>query len=129
MEFSPEGNYLICDIYRWEWHGTNIYDVNIRKKVLELNSPFIASFTPNEKYFFACAQNDFSGEYSAKVYSAPDFKEIYDALAEKDYVNNIDCKYDEDKQVIRFTMNTEKQIEIVEISAITGEIKTINEQN
>jgi hypothetical protein len=135
LEFSPEGNYLISDVYGWEWGGTNIYDIKNKKRVLEISSPFIASFTPNEKYFFACAQNDFSGEYYSTVYSVPDFKEIYNALT-GEYYTNIDCEYDKDKQVIRFKMDNiynpetgqiEKQPKIVEFSAITGETKTISD--
>ena len=135
LEFSPEGNYLMCDVYGWEWGGTNIYDIKNKKRVLELSSPFIAGFTSNEKYFFACAKNDFGGEYYGTVYSVPDFKEIYNALTGEHYTN-IDCKYDKDKQVIRFTMNNiynsetgqiEKQLKIVEFSAITGETKTISD--
>jgi hypothetical protein len=134
LKFSPEGNYLMCDIYGWEWSGINIYDVKNKKKILELTSSFIASFTPDEKYFFACAKNDLFGEYYGKVYSVPDFKESYNALAGNDYVN-IDCEYDEDKQVIRFKIDdvfghygeiTEK-VRIVEFSTITGETKTIND--
>ena len=137
LEFSPEGNYLMCDIYGWEWGGTNIYDVKNKKIVLELSSSFIASFTSNEKYIFACAQNDFSGEFYGKVYSVPDFKEIFNALKEEDYMYmNMDCEYDKEKQVVRFKManaynpqtgQMEEQSKIVEFSAITGEIKIIND--
>jgi hypothetical protein len=137
LAFSPKGNYLMCDIYGWEWGGTNIYDVKNRKIVLELSSPFIASFTPNEKYLFACAQNDFSGESYGTVYSVPDFKEIFNALTEEDYMYmNMDCEYDKEKQVVRFKMyniynpkteQMEKQSKIVEFSAVTGETKTISD--
>ncbi|MDD5638856.1 MAG: hypothetical protein PHO28_03055 [Candidatus Pacebacteria bacterium] len=144
LEFSPKGNYLVSTVGWCEGRVKYIYDVKNKKKVLELNSPFIVSFTPNEKYLFACAQNEFNGELYGRIYSVPDFKEIYDVMTENvltlglapGYPNKMDCEYDKDKQVIRFKVdkvyNLEtKQIEnkprSVEFSTITEEIKIISD--
>ncbi|MDD4358519.1 MAG: hypothetical protein PHY30_01740 [Candidatus Pacebacteria bacterium] len=135
LEFSPEGNYLISHIYGYEWSGINVYDIKSKKRILELNSPSMASFTPNEKYFFACAQNELGGDYYGTVYSVPDFKEIYNALTRK-YSVNMNCEYDEEKQVIRFRVDNfydseneeaENQSKIMEFSTITGDVEIIND--
>jgi len=138
LKFSPEGNYLISHVYGWEWHGINVYDVKNKKRVLKLCLPFVANFTPDEKYFFACARDDFFGAYYNIIYSVPDFKEIYNPSPEKDHWYYAkECEYDKDKQVIRFkldvysikgeTKQKEKQSKIVEFSTITGGIKTISD--
>ncbi|MCD6284230.1 hypothetical protein J7J12_03220 [bacterium] len=51
-----------------------IYDVKNKKRVLRLCLPFVANFTPDEKYFFACARDDFFGAYYSIIYSVPGFK-------------------------------------------------------
>ena len=133
LEFSPDGNYLISPVAGYEWRGANIYDIKNKKRVLELSIPLITNFTSNEKYFFACAENELGGEYYAKIYSVPDFEEIYNlSIREGRYNVSVDCEYNEDKHVIRLRVDSESRTEgpetkIVEFSEITGKIEVISD--
>jgi len=133
LEFSPDGNYLISPIAGYEWRGANIYDVKNKKRVLELSIPLITNFTSNEKYFFACALNELGGEYYAKIYSVPDFEEIYDlSIREGQYNISVDCGYNEDEHIIRLRVDSESrtegpEVKIVEFSEITGKIEVISD--
>ncbi|MFA6753459.1 MAG: hypothetical protein WCR93_04250, partial [Bacilli bacterium] len=134
LEFSPKGNYLISPIAGYEWYGANIYDVKDKKRVLELSIPLITNFTPSEKYFFACAENGLGGGYYAKIYSVPDFEEIYDvSIKEGNYNISVDCRYDKEEHVIRLRVDSESRTEgserkIVEFSETAGELKVINKK-
>jgi|GEM_PF-2157022 len=105
LEFSPKGSYLAAQIFGWEWFGANVYDIKSGKIAETLSMPSGYGFTPDEKYFYACAAAPFSGDFYAIVEDVPEFKikkSIFDQ--EETGFYGIRCRYDDKSQAIIFTL-------------------------
>ncbi len=125
LEFSPSGNYLLVQNSGWEWGGTSVYDIKNKKWVLDWQELSLAytGFTPDEKYFYACASSGFDGTYYGVVYQTPNFGKKYSLPAQE---GDIKCSYNAEKKTIQFTQSpySDSQAkEVVEFSTITGTVK------
>ena len=106
-KFSPNGDFISYGATGWEWFMTRVYDIQKNKMILQLSDDNNNGFTPDEKYFYACAISQFSGEQHGWVYSSPDFKVQYDLFGDSANANymNLDCGYDSSKKVVRITLS------------------------
>ena len=117
--FSPNGNYLIYKgLNESAPDPTYIYDISKQKKALDVWSLQWSEFTPDEKYFMACAYTEMDPVAYGSIYQLPDFKLKYELLADPKVnplpyndpkgtymsMGNYNCRYDNDKNAVRFTI-------------------------
>lgn len=127
-KFSPLGNYLTYYLAGYEGAATRIYDIKNKIVRSEYFSSEAFGFTDDEKYFYECESNDFSGELFGRVLGLPDFDVKYELPLKAEKLNygiGINCEYDADKKVIRFTISNAEtsKSRIVEYSIITHKIE------
>jgi len=129
-EFSPFGNYLTYSAIGWESFVTLIYDLKNKTAVPEMFFSALHGFSQDEKYFFDCEANAMSGEFYGRIYSVPGFKVKYElsfAEGEQAGMADLNCEYDKEKQIVRFTVfGTDPDIEknrIVEYSLIDNKVR------
>lgn len=109
LHFSPQGNYLLYSAHGWEWSFGRIYDIANRRLILtkEVNTPHVFGVSQNEKYFYACAANDFGGEYYASVYELPQAELVFSP--EDNGINGgfiyPDCEYDIENEKLLMNFN------------------------
>lgn len=105
-KFLSHGNYLVYTATGWEWDGIRIYDIKNKKIIKKLESPFMYGFTPDQKHFYACADNDLLGVKYVRVYSVPDFSVEKDLLEGEDIKGyyTIGCQYNKDKNIMRVSI-------------------------
>ncbi|MDO8471605.1 MAG: hypothetical protein Q7S64_00435 [bacterium] len=104
-QFSPNGNFISYGVIGWEWYGTRVYDIK-KQKIIFKEEDGGNDFTPDEKYYYGCATNQFGGSAHGFVYQLPEFTKLYELFDDKqnqEYMS-VDCKYDKAKQVINFTL-------------------------
>lgn len=127
LEFSKNGKYLKYSAYGWEWMLGRVYDIENNKRLFNMLSAFDFEFMNNGEFLFACAEDDFVGEYYAKVFKAPNF-DIYNDV-EIDTSTppvDIECKYLKDENVFVVSqMDNEKggmvEVERVDLNPIINE--------
>lgn len=102
------GRYIQYRVYGWEWSAVRLYDIQDKKRVVELSSNFRNGFTEEGRYFYACAVSQFGGELYADIYSLPQFEKRGSFFEEnKEYtgedimIENLDCVYEKDKNLIK----------------------------
>lgn len=110
--FSPNGNYLIYTaINESAPSPTYIYDISKQKKILDdLWSLQWSEFTPDEKYFMACAYTEMDPVAYGSIYQLPDFKLKYDLftdpkIIDSSFTDTFSCRYDNDKNSVKFIRN------------------------
>jgi hypothetical protein len=111
--FSPNGRYFTYVGLGWEWYNGWIYDRETKKST-QLTSPFHKGFTKNEKYFFACANDHFSGDTYAKIYQLPEVREIYDVYKvnpKNEVFAYLDCEFDEENQKLYMNLRDWDEIQ------------------
>ena len=140
--FSQKGSFLI---YTENLYGPNrirIHDVIGDKAVnLDANnffSPDLYGFTPDEKYFYVCADSDYHEIRYARIHRIPYFDVRYNLEEEqgiKEYHKNtylIQCEYDENRNVLVYKL-TERHKErdpkkVVEYSFDENKATTFNQE-
>ncbi len=130
-KFSPKSNYLLSNWYSYNHHGIYLHDVKNKERVLRVDDPRSYGFTPDEEYFFTCTANAYFVGWYNRVYSVPEFEKAYEG-GNGPY--NVNCEYDDNEEVIRFTMKDfhefdseqdKDKIEILEFSPIDETIQEI----
>lgn len=137
LRFSPTGKYLIYSVEQFEFFADVVYNTEKKKKEeIRLEYPTKSEFTPDEKYFYACAYSSFSGDAYGNVYKVPEFELLYDVYNEEDNLNyvKIGCEFKKEKLVIVYTLSCHvderactKENEIkreIEYFINTGEVQT-----
>jgi hypothetical protein len=124
-EFSPSGNYLIYKAYGWEWAFARIYDIKNKNLVPKTFATYSYGFAEDEKYLYDCEANAMSGEFYGRVYTIPDFKIKYELPFEEGEMaglNDLACKYDKEKQIIKFTISNSEESRVVEYSVVEDKV-------
>lgn len=106
----------------WDFSTSVLYDIKNNKKI-DLSFPAdTLGFTPDSKYFYACAQ---SGMISggAVIKQLPQLKNVFSAFKDKNYF----CKYDQNnKEIILFEYdNFDKETAQYKFSESLGSILKI----
>jgi len=102
LSLSPQKNYLIYGKSGFEWGSISLYNIKTGEKK-EFPSAHIVRLTEDEKYLFACAGDDFAGEYYGKIYNTKSLEEIYSVPEEYFNAHGIgECSYDKNSNVIIF---------------------------
>lgn len=108
IEFSPSGNYLILAKFtgsRTDIYNIDVYDITSGEKIARDLPNFgygmSMGFTPDEKYFYDCGDK-FGNVPNVfmKIFSVPDFGELYSFVDRKGDYFNAYCKYDAASQEI-----------------------------
>lgn len=109
LKFSSDGNYLLYVTNDYERVTGTLYDIKNGKEITEVNGAFARGgfdVTPDEKYLYVCVSPGIGmiEPIIGKVYSLPDYKEVFDA-AGSDNVGYIDnaCAYDQERNAIVFS--------------------------
>lgn len=109
LRFSSNGNYLLYVTNDYERVTSALYDIKSGKEITEINGAFVGGgfdVTPDEKYFYVCVSigEGMIEPIIGKVYSLPDYKEVFDAAGSDNagYMDNA-CVYDQERNAIVFS--------------------------
>lgn len=112
LKFSSNGNYLLYITNDYERVTSTLYDVKSGKEITEVNGAFVGNgfdVTPDEKYFYVCVSIGIGviEPIVGKVYSLPDYKEVFDATGSDNvgYMDNA-CAYDQERNAIVFSSSS-----------------------
>lgn len=104
-KFSPQWDYLTYITAGWEWTRVKIYNVKDKKIIKELAMPSLYGFTPDGKYFYACADSDIGEPVKyGRIYDVPNFNVKYDIETQESIKGYyfISCQYNKNKNTIRY---------------------------
>lgn len=98
LVFSPKGNYLLYSEAGHEYIASNVYEIKNKKKILttSADSETGVGFTPDEKYFYACAWSGMGSTPGGLIYNIPDFKVVYNTLS------STSCRYELESDSVIF---------------------------
>jgi hypothetical protein len=95
--FSPDYKFLTYKYSIYEASISLIYSIDIHQTI-DLKFPGdTAAFTPDSKYFYACAEGGMM-EGSMAIYQLPTMKSVFSSAS-----SSFNCSYDNSKQQIKFT--------------------------
>ncbi len=121
LQFSQIGNYLQYTVGGYENSELRVYDIKNKKLAFRNdNGGGHGEFNAQEKLYFFCNSDDFSGDYVARVYELPEFKIKLDLLKQvpgfsKSFLPQISCSFDQEKNLATFgikTFNADNQLKI-----------------
>lgn len=98
LVFSPKGNYLLYSEAGHEYIASNVYEIKNKKKILttSADSETGVGFTPDEKYFYACAWSGMGSTPGGLIYNIPDFKVVHNTLS------STSCRYELESDSVIF---------------------------
>jgi hypothetical protein len=118
LAFSPNGEYFGYVSHGWEWTPTVLYDLKAWAKVGGLvedslsNSSVSYGFTRDNKYLFVCSDSGMASERGGRIYSVPDFKQVFDVFKNPKVKGaasflRVECELTDDKVNFRLGEDSE----------------------
>lgn len=100
-KISADDRYVLIDKHRGAEGGeasfTQLIFDSKQNKIIHEDSAYMVAISDDEKHFYACESSDYTGNFSAKVYSLPSVTVVYDAtespiFADLEYYD-LECQF------------------------------------
>lgn len=105
---SPQARYLAYKWWGWEIHGVKIYDIHnqqylhIDGREFGNDGPFSFGFTHDEKYFYSCSADHFSGAIGIQILDLAQQKKIYEVPHNNETQEPLYCTHNTNENLLYF---------------------------